>query len=159
MGRFPTGVALLTRGCGTATEVMTVNCVTSVSLDPLLILVGVRAGGRMHAGLSAGGTFAVNMLTEVQQDLSVLFARPDRPRGQPAADRLGAVAGQTGNAVLPSALAALECAVQAEYPGGDHVLFLGHVVAIHASPDEVFPLVFYQRAYPSLRLGQDVTTS
>ena len=47
MASFPTGVALLTQGTGAETNVMTLNCFVSVSLQPLLIMVGVGGSGRM----------------------------------------------------------------------------------------------------------------
>jgi 3-hydroxy-9,10-secoandrosta-1,3,5(10)-triene-9,17-dione monooxygenase reductase component len=147
MGCFPTGVALLTQGWGAVAEVMTVNCLTSVSLEPMLLLVGVRNGGRMCARLGTSASFAVNVLTAQQRDVAARFARPDRPAGHAAVRELQAVAGETGNVVLPSAVVSLECRLHARYPGGDHTLFLGEVVAINEPRATRASLVFHRSAY------------
>jgi 3-hydroxy-9,10-secoandrosta-1,3,5(10)-triene-9,17-dione monooxygenase reductase component len=150
MATFPTGVALLTQGSGADTRVMTINCFTSVSLQPLLILVGVGGSGRMRSQVSRQRTFAVNVLAADQRELSSQFARADRPTGEAAMVRLGAVEGITGSAVIPSAVACFECRLHAEYPGGDHILLVGRVVAIHCEDVERQPLLFHRSRYASL---------
>ncbi|GAA2342221.1 flavin reductase family protein [Streptomyces caniferus] len=150
MGAFPTGVTLLTQGSGDGTIVMTLNSLASVSLDPLLILVSVKKDGRMRPRIRRGGGYAVNVLGEQHRDLSSEFARPDRPEGQRAMTRIGAVEGTTGNAVVPSAVAAFECRLETEYEAGDHVLLIGRVVAVHRAPDAARPLVFHQGRYTRL---------
>ena len=147
MGCFPTGVALLSRGWDSTAEVMTVNCLTSVSLEPMLLLVGIRTGGRMCGKLSMSSTFAVNVLAARQRALADRFARPDRPAGRAAVDELQAVAGVTGTLVVPSAVVSLECTVHARYPGGDHTLFLGQVIAINDAYTGHDALVFHRSRY------------
>lgn len=150
MACFPTGVALLTQGSGAETHVMTLNSFTSVSLQPLLILVSVRSSGRIRSLVTRRRSFAVNVLAEGQRELSVQFARPDRPSGEAAMRHLGAAEGVTGNAVVPSAVAAFECKLHAEYPGGDHILLVGRVVAVHSEDPERRPLLFHRSRYASL---------
>lgn len=150
MGRFPTGVALLTQGSGEDTIVMTLNSLTSVSLDPMLILVSVKADGRMRPRISRGGSFAVNILAEPQRDLAQEFCRPDRPEGAAAMLRLSAEEGVTGNAVLPAAEACLECVLDAEYGAGDHTLLIGRVVALSQGPSTPDPLLFHQGRFGRL---------
>lgn len=150
MACFPTGVALLTQGTGAETNVMTLNCFVSVSLQPLLLLVGVGGSGRMRAQVSRRRSFAVNVLSASQRDLSAQFARPDRPTGEAAMQHLGAIEGTTGNAVVPSAVACFECRLHAEYPGGDHILLVGRVVAIHSEDPDREPLLFHRSRYASL---------
>ena len=150
MASFPTGVALLSQGSGPDTNVMTINCFTSVSLQPLLILVGVGGSGRMRSQVARWRTFAVNILASDQRELSSQFARSDRPTGEAAMVRLGAVEGVTGSAVIPTAVASFECRLHAEYPGGDHILLVGRVVAIHCEDPERQPLLFHRSRYASL---------
>ncbi|MGK5627343.1 flavin reductase family protein [Streptomyces sp. URMC 123] len=150
MGCFPTGVALLTRGSDRTTAVITVNSLTSVSLDPLLLLVCVKADGRMAPLVTRAGSFAVNVLDETQQDLSMLFARSDRPVGRAAMRQLGAVEGITGNAVVPSAVACFECRLHARYEGGDHVMFVGRVLALRHAGPERRPLLVHRGRYATL---------
>ncbi|MGW9361915.1 flavin reductase family protein, partial [Streptomyces diastaticus] len=109
MGRYPTGVTLLTLGSGDTTTAMTLNSLTSVSLDPLLLLVSVRTAGRMRPRISRARGFAVNVLGEEQRPLAQEFARSTRPEGQAAMTRLAAVPGATGHAVLPAAESSFEC--------------------------------------------------
>ncbi|MFI6152986.1 flavin reductase family protein [Kitasatospora sp. NPDC051170] len=143
MGTFPTGVTLLTQGFGSDTIVMTLNSLTSVSLEPLLLLVSVKADGRMRPWIERAGSFAVNILTEEQQDLASEFARPDRPVGQAAVRRLGAVEGVTGDALLPGAAASFACRLENVVEAGDHALLIGRVAAVHQGPSEARPLLFH----------------
>ncbi|MFD9504811.1 flavin reductase family protein [Streptomyces sp. NPDC060035] len=150
MGRFPTGVTLLTQGSGDDTIVMTLNSLTSVSLDPMLILVSVKADGRMRPRISRAGSFAVNVLREAQRDLAQEFCRPDRSEGRAAMLRLSAEEGVTGNAVLPDAETYVECVLDAEYAAGDHTLLIGRVVALSGGLSAPDPLLFHQGRFGRL---------
>ncbi|MDN3295402.1 flavin reductase family protein [Streptomyces ficellus] len=153
MGRFPTGVTLLTQGSGDGTSVITLNSLTSVSLDPLLILVSVKADGRIRPRVVRAGSFAVNVLSRRHQELGQEFCRPDRPAGLAAMRRLGAAEGVTGNAVVPSAEAYFECVLDAAHPAGDHTLLVGRVVALAAADGNPDPLVFHQGRFTRLPLA------
>ncbi|MCX5062387.1 MULTISPECIES: flavin reductase family protein [unclassified Streptomyces] len=154
MGRFPTGVTLLTQGSGDDTIVMTLNSLTSVSLDPMLLLVSVKSDGRMRPRIVRGGGFAVNVLSEQQRDLAQEFCRPDRPAGRAAMLRLGADEGTLGHAVVPSAEAYFECELHDQHEAGDHVLLVGRVVALHDRPGEAQPLLFHRGAYAQVGAGR-----
>ncbi|MFJ9694832.1 flavin reductase family protein [Kitasatospora sp. NPDC101183] len=155
MGAFPTGVTLLTQGTGDETIVMTLNSLTSVSLDPLLLLVSVKSDGRMRPRVVGSGSFAVNVLGEEHQELSTEFARPDRPTGELAVRRMRAVEGVTGNVVLPGAVASFECRLHAEFEAGDHVLLIGRVVAIHQGGQDQRPLLFHRGRYARLPFARE----
>ncbi|MBM2619509.1 flavin reductase family protein [Actinoplanes sp. LDG1-06] len=133
MGLFPTGVALLSTGTGDDLEVMTINSLTSISLDPLLVMVSVRTGARMQPLLAERGTFAVSVLSAEQEQLCRLFARRDRPRGHDAAVLLGCER-PGADPVARGALTALRCRTYAEHPAGDHVLHIGLVTTIVPGP-------------------------
>lgn len=150
MSRFPTGVTLLTQGSGDDTIIMTLNSLISVSLDPLLLLVSVKSDGRMRPRVRRAGGFAVNVLSEEQRPLAEEFCLPDRPKGQAAMVRVGAVRGASGHAVVPSAEAAFECELYDEHEAGDHVLLIGRVVALHQGPDAPAPLLFHRGRYARL---------
>ncbi|MEO3818594.1 flavin reductase family protein [Plantactinospora sp. B24E8] len=151
MSRFPTGVTLVTRGGPAALEAVTINSFVSVSLDPLLVLVTLRTTSRMRAELDTCAGFAVHVLDAAQTELAALFARPDRPTGSAAARRLGAVASPAGNVLLPGVLATFECEHWARHPAGDHVLYVGGVVAIHLAQGERTPLLFHRGRYGAPR--------
>jgi len=146
MGQFATGVTVLTVG-GEAAHGMTANAVTSVSLDPPLVLCCVSRAARLHASVVAAGSFAVNILASDQQSLSKYFADWRRPDGmaqfEAASCTLGA---QTGAPLLTGALGWLECEVAQVFEGGDHSIFLGRVVAANRGAGED-ALVFYGGGY------------
>ncbi len=157
MGIFPTGVAIVTTGRGEETEGMTANALLSVSLDPPLFLVSVHKDARLNPRIKEKGYYAVNLLAADQEGLSRLFASPERSSGLSAINSLGNGYGRTGAPLAAGALAAIECELEAVYPGGDHDLFLGRVVAVHMGDTRKGPLVFHEGSYPTLgaapRLG------
>ena len=149
MGLFPTGVTVVTTGRGEATEGMTANAVISVSLDPLLLLVSVHKDARLNQRIKEEGYYAVNLLADDQEGLSRLFASPDRSSGLPAVNSLGGAYGRTGAPLAAGALAAVECELAAVYPGGDHDLFLGRVVAVRMGGTRKDPLIYHEGGYTS----------
>lgn len=151
MGLFPTGVTVVTSGRGEETEGMTANAVISVSLDPLLFLASVHRDARLNPRIKEEGYYAVNFLAADQEGLSRLFASPERSSGLPAVNSLGGGYGRTGAPLAAGSLAAIECELAAVYPGGDHELFLGQVIAIHMGDMRKGPLVFHEGSYPTLK--------
>ena len=151
MSLFPTGVTVVTSGRGERTEGMTANAMISVSLDPLLILVSVHKDARLNERIKEESYYAVNLLAADQEGLSRLFASPERSSGLQAANSLGGGHGQTGAPLAAGAMVAIECELEAVYPGGDHDLFLGRVVTVHAGDTRKGPLVFHEGSYPTLK--------
>ena len=151
MGLFPTGVTVVTSGRGKKVEGMTANAVISASLDPPLFLVSVHKEARLNGRVKEEGYYAVNLLAADQEGLSRLFASPERSSGLSAINSLGGGYGHTGAPLAAGALAAIECELETVYPGGDHDLFLGRVVAIHAGDTRKAPLIFHESSYPVLK--------
>lgn len=136
VGEFATGVTVVTATDGAAPAGMTVNSFTSVSLEPLLILVSMTHGSRTLATVARGGNFAVNILHRWQREVALHFARPQEefPRRF--------VEASDGFLVVPGALAYLGCEVVERVAAGDHDLVIGRVVQLHHQPGE--PLVFHR---------------
>jgi flavin reductase len=157
MSLFPTGVTVVTTGRGEGTEGMTANAVISVSLEPPLFLVSVHKDARLNRRIKEESYYAVNFLAADQEGLSRLFASPERSSGPSALNSLGGGYGKTGAPLAAGSLAAIECELETVYPGGDHDLFLGRVVAVHVGDARKGPLVFHEGSYPTLvaapRLG------
>jgi flavin reductase len=151
MSLFPTGVTVVTTGRGEGTEGMTANAVISVSLDPPLFLVSVHKDARLNQRIKEEGYYAVNFLAAYQEGLSRLFASPERSSGSSALNSLGGGYGKTGAPLAAGSLAAIECELETVYPGGDHDLFLGRVVAVHVGDARKGPLVFHEGSYPTLK--------
>ena len=106
---------------------MTANSLTSVSLDPLLILVCVDQDARLLSYLKAQRRFGVNILNDTQQQISEHFAKPQQDPADEA--RLGVQFQwtETGIPLLADALAHIGCNVVAQYMSGDHTIFVGEV--------------------------------
>jgi flavin reductase (DIM6/NTAB) family NADH-FMN oxidoreductase RutF len=148
VGRFATGVTVVTTRNEGLYHGFTANAVTSVSLDPLLLLVCVDKTARAHEELVNADAFAVNILTREQEDLSNLFAQ----RGEPVAENLRGVPsrpGVTGAPIIEAALAYLECETAERLEGGDHTIFLGRVVAGQGGNDGS-PLLYYHGKYRTI---------
>jgi flavin reductase (DIM6/NTAB) family NADH-FMN oxidoreductase RutF len=149
MGHFATGVTVITsvdadgRPVGT-----TANAISSLSLDPPLLLVCFDRSSQTLAAIETHGAFAVNVLAAPQEDLSANFAR----RGL-AADWDGVPhrPGLTGSPRLHGVLATLECAVEHRLPGGDHEIVIGRVRHAQAGDGEAAPLLFWRGKYVSLK--------
>ncbi|MEX2245506.1 MAG: flavin reductase family protein [Dehalococcoidia bacterium] len=148
IGHFATGVTVITTAAGEELQGMTANAITSLSLDPMMMLVCVDKDSHTHRVLSAGGVFAVNILSEHQEEVSRLFAK----RGGP---EVGSLRGQrftlgtSGAPLLEDCLAYLDCRVRGVLDGGDHSIFLGEVVEARVLSD-ARPLLFYRGHYHSL---------
>ena len=149
MRLFPTGVTVVTSGREERAEGMTANALISVSLDPLLFLVSVHKDARLNPRIREEGYFAVNVLAADQEGLSRLFASPERSSGLPAIHSLGGGYGSTGAPLAAGALAVIECELEAVYPGGDHDLFLGRVVAVRMGDTRKDPLIYHEGGYTS----------
>ncbi|MCA4132134.1 flavin reductase family protein [Arthrobacter sp. M4] len=119
LGRFATGVAIVTFDGVTKRHGITVNSFTSVSMEPPLVLVSIARKTRAHDEL-AGRPFSVNILGAEQRQLALHFA--GRPGSEPEWVE-GPIAPR-----LARVLAWFECKPWAAYDGGDHTLYLGEVV-------------------------------
>ncbi len=148
MGHFATGVAVVTSLDADGLPVgTTASAVTSLSLDPPLILVCFDLGSLTLHAIRGHGAFVVNVLTAEQRQLSVNFAR----RGVAAAwHGVRHRHGPTGAPRLDGVLAVLECTVEHRLPGGDHEIVVGRVRHIQTSSSPAAPLVFYRGGYTSL---------
>lgn len=144
MGRFATGVTVVTTRWQDKLWGMTANGILSLSLDPPLILVSIDRRNQMHACVTGGKCFAVNILTLDQQDVSQRFAT----RGYKDFESVALMTAETGAPVLKDALAFVDCRLVEILPGGDHDMFIGEIVAGDIGIGD--PLVFYSGSYTSL---------
>jgi flavin reductase (DIM6/NTAB) family NADH-FMN oxidoreductase RutF len=143
MGRFTTGVTVVTATGPEGPVGMTVNAVCSLSLEPLLVLVCFANSARTLRVVRDTGRFGVNVLAAGQQELAVLFAST-----QPEATKFAGVQHtvQDGIPVIEGTLAWVGCTLESLMPGGDHTIGIGAVTAAEvASVDP--PLVWYRGEY------------
>jgi len=146
-GRFATGVCAVTTRDAGIDHAMTVNTFTSVSLEPLLVLVCVEVEARFHDAVLEAGVWGVSVLDVTARAVAEWLATRGRPlHGQ--LDRVPHRRGPvTGVALLDQSVATLECRTTATHPGGDHTIVVGEVVSVAAPPDAGPPLVWHRGGY------------
>lgn len=142
MGRFATGVTVVTAAGPEGPVGMTANAITSLSLNPLLLLVCFDQGARTLRVVRETRAFGVNVLAQGQEDLATLFASK-----APEAEKFAGVDHELRGEVpvLPGAHAWIGCRLEELLPGGDHVIGIGAVTA--AEPGQGEPLVWHGGRY------------
>jgi 3-hydroxy-9,10-secoandrosta-1,3,5(10)-triene-9,17-dione monooxygenase reductase component len=150
IGSFATGVAIVTAKGADGPAGLTTNAVTSVSLDPVLLLVAFDNGSRTLPVVEQAGRFAVNVLRAGQEDLARVFASK-----RVAEEKFEAVTHTVahGVPVLDDALAWVACDLEELHPAGDHTIGIGRVT--HLSADDApgganDPLLFFRGGFGRL---------
>jgi len=143
LGHWVTGVAVVAarspagKLCG-----LTANAVTSVSLDPPLVLACIERSADSHDCIRDAGAFTINVLASDQERLARRFAAWDIP------EKFEGVAhspGVTGSPILDDALAWIECRIHTQHAAGDHTIFIGEVIG--GDTREGTPLLYYRGGY------------
>ena len=137
MGHFATGVTVVTTRSQETLAGLTVNAFCSVSLNPPLVLICVDLTSATLPVIRESGVFAVNILTDKQEYLSRCFATSSRERYECFCNA-GYHVAATGAPIIDDTLAFVDARVVAEYPAGDHVIFLGQVEAMGIADHVVF---------------------
>lgn len=142
MGSFASGVTIVTTlDAQGEPRGFTASGVSSLSLEPRLLLVCVNRQSATLEAVEHSKSFVVNILADHQRDLAHLFAarQPAKFTGVPWQP------GTTGAPILPGVLAHAECRLHSVQPGGDHVIILGEVVAAEAG--DAVPLLYFRGRY------------
>jgi 3-hydroxy-9,10-secoandrosta-1,3,5(10)-triene-9,17-dione monooxygenase reductase component len=148
MGSFATGVAVITSIDDGEPAGMTVNSLTSVSLDPPQLLVCLKRGTRTADAVSARGWFAAHVVGRDSDRLATRFARP-------GGDRFGGLrvpVDEFGLPVLSGVVARLVCRAEATHDGVTHDIVVGRVVHADSDP-RAWPLVFFRGQFDTLTGG------
>ena len=146
MGRFPTGVAVVTVDLRGQRVGLTVASLVSLSLEPPLVGLAIRKDAALHELLRDAGALAVSMLAAGQEGIAQHFARGVPPI---ALWQGVAVRNETGPPELEGASAWLRARVVGEHETGDHTFFVCEVESVEQGPAQQ-PLVFYRQGYESL---------
>jgi flavin reductase (DIM6/NTAB) family NADH-FMN oxidoreductase RutF len=144
LGRFATGVSVVTAIADGKTHAMTANAFVSVSLNPPLVLVSVDNRSNMHRILPAAQRYGVSVLAENQRTLSDYFAA--RAAGRVEVRFIS----RAHTALLPGAVAYVAAKVVDAHPAGDHTLYIGLVEYCECREDK--PLLFYAGKYHQLHV-------
>ena len=150
VGRFSTGICVVSTAVAGVDHAMTVNAFTSVSLEPVLVLVCVEVEARFHDAVLDSGFWGVSVLDDTGRPVADWLATRGRPlHGQ--LDRIPFHRGPaTGTALLDAAQACLEVRTTAVYPGGDHSIVVGEVLTVEARPDPGGSLLYHRGSYRRL---------
>ena len=145
MSRFPTGVTVITALTDSGPAGLSANAVSSLSLDPQLMLACVDRGSRTLRALEEAGRFGVNLLEAGNDELAASFARklPIEEKWQGVSWRESA-----GIPLLDAAIVWIGCVLRDVISGGDHVIVTGEVLAV--SERDGNPLLFHAGAYRPL---------
>ena len=146
LGMFPTGVTVITaRGPGGEPVGLTVSSFNSVSLTPPLVVWNLSAHLPSVPIFESAAVYAINVLADDQQDISQRFAS----RGEDKFAGIAFTEGEGGVPLLPGCCASFQCRQFARHPGGDHVVFIGEVLAFERDAAKR-PLLFQGGAYRRL---------
>ena len=149
MGHFATGVTVVGARHGPLLAGMTANAIASISIDPPLMMASIARKAETHVAIVGSHAFAVSVLSREQRGLADCFAQPT------TADKLKRFCdaawheAETGSPILEGALAYFDCRLTEHHDGGDHVIFLGEIVAAGFREDAE-PLLWYASGYRRL---------
>lgn len=146
LGRWATGVTIVTARHGDRVHGMTVSAFTEVSLDPPLVLVCADKSTNTLPIIEAGGVFAVNVLARDQEALSNKFA--SKKHEWHRFEGLETDEGATGAPLLRGVVSNLDCKVVAKHDHGDHIVIIGEVAEIRSFDRE--PLLYFSGRYGSI---------
>ena len=148
LANYATGVAVITATDESGQPFgMTVNSFNAVSLDPPLVLWSIALSSWSRPKWQAARGFAVNILAEEQHDICKLFAS----RTEDRFSQVNWHRGLDGLPLLDGAVATLQCRFWARYPGGDHEIMVGEVMA--CTQDARAPLVYCQGKLGGMRVA------
>jgi flavin reductase (DIM6/NTAB) family NADH-FMN oxidoreductase RutF len=158
LGRFGSGVTVVSTVLDGVDHLMTASAFTSVSLDPPMVLVCSHRTSRFHDAVLESGVWGVSILAEGGMKASAWFA----DRGRPLDDQLVDIAhhrGPSGVALLDESLGWLECRTHAVHDGGDHSIIVGDVVGAGILEHTDQPLLYYRSHYGTMvRLDESEKT-
>ena len=150
LAKFATGVAVIgSLEADGSIHGMTANALTSISLDPPLVLVCIGHMRNTYRNVRTRGRFGINVLSEQQRDIAHYYARQDK-------DRVGDVRVPWlmkggGSPRVEGSLAFLECRVVAHHDHGDHAIFIAEVEGVVTGPGQ--PLLFHESQLRNLDDG------
>lgn len=147
MGRFCSGVVIVTGLQDEQPVGFTAQSFVSLSLEPPLVAVCPAKSGVSWPRIRDGGHFGINVLSTAQRELCSRFARS-------GGTRFAGVdwePGLTGSPRLPGVLGFVDCRLEAEHEAGDHTIAIGRVIDLRVGTDDHSPLLFYRGSYGGYR--------
>jgi flavin reductase len=149
LAHFATGVTVVAARNGPLLAGMTANAIASISIDPPVLMASIARKAETHAAIVGSHAFAVSVLAAHQQDLAECFAQPTTAAKLTRFCDAPWHEAETGSPILEGALAYFDCRLSEHHDGGDHVIFLGEIVAAGFREDAE-PLLWYASDYRRL---------
>jgi flavin reductase (DIM6/NTAB) family NADH-FMN oxidoreductase RutF len=146
---WASGVSVVATRDGGLVYGLTVSSFTSLSLHPPLILCCLNSANRMPSMIRGANGFTVSILAAHQAQASSHFASRGREPAPAFTDIAGGTAA-SGRPYVAGSAAWFDCELHHAFVEGDHIIVIGRVIEILADP-ELDPLVYYQRAYRTVR--------
>lgn len=151
LGAWAAGVTVVTTKHGDLVYGITASSFSSLSVDPLLVLICVANSNHLATMVQEAKRFAVTILAEGQEDISAYFATSGRDPAKAFDAQIDWHEWRTGAPIIRGGIAHLDCELEQAIPGGDHTIVIGRVVGAAANPDAK-PLVYFRRGYRSLTM-------
>lgn len=144
MAEFATGVTVVTLP-SEPVHGLTVNAISSLSLEPPLVLICLDHGTTTHKLLARGDIdgYCVNVLSREQRHLGEYFADMTDLDERPFETEQTRTA-ETGTPIFEDALGYLDCSLRSAYPEGDHTIYVGAVETADVLRPDAAPLTFYR---------------
>lgn len=148
IGRLATGVTVVTTVADGIDHAMTANAITSVSLDPVRLLICVEREARFHDAVIANGTWGVSILDAAQRPHAVWLSTRGRPlHGQ--LDRVPHHRHESGVPLLDGSLATIVCRTADTLVSGDHTIVVGDVLSLQIAEQPGEALVYFRGRFGS----------
>jgi len=149
LAHFATGVTVVAARNGPLLAGMTANAIASISIDPPVLMASIARKAETHAAIVGSHAFAVSVLAADQRELAECFAQPTTAAKLTRFCDAPWHEAETGSPILEGALAYFDCRLTEHHDGGDHVIFLGEIVAAGFREDAE-PLLWYASGYRRL---------
>ncbi|UYB35849.1 flavin reductase [Arthrobacter koreensis] len=153
VGHFASGVTVITTSHDGRLYGTTASAVSSLSMDPPMMLMCLNRSSSTHDAVRAAGIYVINILADHQEDLALRFGR----KGADKFSGVGYTVSEHGGVpVLEDVLATITCVVTEAPQGGSHTVFFGQVVDARAASGN--PLAYYRGAFGRLESVRELDT-
>jgi flavin reductase (DIM6/NTAB) family NADH-FMN oxidoreductase RutF len=150
LGRFATGVSVVSARHGPLLSGMTANAVASISVDPPLMMASINRRSETHVAIIGSHAFSINVLAADQQALAECFAQRTTAAKLTRFCDAPWHEAETGSPILEGALAYFDCRIVDRVAAGTHTIFVGEIVAAGYREDSE-PLLWFGSQYRELR--------
>lgn len=150
LGSWAAGVTIVTTKQDDLVYGITVSSFSSLSVDPLLIIVCIAKSNKLADMVVDTKKFAVSILAEGQDDISNAFSKSGRDP-LPEFEGITTITAETGCPIIDGSIAYLDCELHEALEGGDHIIAVGRVVAASYDPS-VNPLMYFRRGYRTVKM-------